>query len=68
MATATEVDLAVPAKADGSIGRCGCCGAPTYWMADFTFEDYGLEGDGIVQTSECSGCGAFIETYVRFDE
>lgn len=34
------------------------------WGCDYSFEDYDLEGEGIVQTSTCSECDGLIETYM----
>jgi hypothetical protein len=31
------------------------------WDADFSFEDFGYEGQGIVQICHCANCGAEIE-------
>ena len=37
------------------------CGAyAVSWDADFDFEDYGLEGDGIIHECHCNNCGARI--------
>ncbi len=38
--------------------HCGC--RAVVWDADFDFEDYGLEGEGIVQECHCINCGAEI--------
>ena len=38
-----------------------CCTRGVIWDADFTFEDFGYEGDGIVQICHCVNCGAEIE-------
>jgi hypothetical protein len=38
------------------------------WGCDFTFEDYGLEGEGLIHELTCSNCGASITYYIRFDE
>ncbi len=49
--------------------QCFHCGHNSvYWQGDFSFEDYGLEGEGIVQVCKCSNCGADIEYYIRLDE
>ena len=31
------------------------------WDSDFTFEDFGYEGEGLVQMCHCTNCGAEIE-------
>lgn len=49
----------------GHIGRCFNCGAPVYWSADFTLEDFGEDGDGLVQLSTCSKCGAEYQMTLR---
>ena len=48
---------------EGKVVRAGCwfCGTEMIWGGDFDFEDYGLEGDGIVANLSCPGCGATAE-------
>ena len=42
--------------------ECFHCGCNTVvWQADFDFEDYCLEGQGIVHVCHCVNCGADIE-------
>ena len=36
------------------------------WQSDFDFEDYGYEGNGIVQNYHCSNCGADVEIRILF--
>lgn len=38
-----------------------CLSNTVSWCGDFDFEDYGYEGEGIVQVCHCSTCGAEIE-------
>lgn len=45
-----------------------CLSKSVVWNADFDFEDYGLEGEGIVHCLTCANCGAEIEYYIRTDE
>ena len=33
------------------------------WQADFDFEDYGIEGNGVIHVCKCMNCGADIEYY-----
>lgn len=42
--------------------HCGTYGV--YWVGDFSFEDYGLEGEGVINVCHCGNCGADIEYYV----
>ena len=46
------------------IYRCFHCGGEVRWDADFDFQDYGLEGDGIIHECHCNDCGAQITYYV----
>ena len=49
--------------------ECFHCGQRSvYWQNDFTFEDYGYEGEGIVHICHCGNCGADIEYYVPYDD
>ena len=42
--------------------ECFHCGArAVIWDADFTFEDCGYEGEGLVHNCHCTNCGAEIE-------
>ena len=44
--------------------ECFHCGhRAVIWDCDFSYEDYGYEGDGIVQECHCTHCGARI-TYM----
>ena len=38
-----------------------CLCRSVVWMSDFDFEDYGYDGEGIVQNLVCQNCGAEIE-------
>lgn len=46
--------------------HCGC--RSVIWDADFDFEDYLLEGQGIVHHCHYTNCGAEIEYYIRIDD
>ena len=49
--------------------ECFHCGArAVIWDADFNFEDYGLEGEGVINHCHCENCGAEIDYYVRMDD
>lgn len=48
--------------------NCWFCGGEMGWGADFDFEDYGLEGDGIVATLTCRECDATAEFYTAIKE
>lgn len=53
----------------GSGYECFHCGqSAVFWRGDFTFEDYGIEGEGLIHVCECGNCGAEIEYYIRDDE
>jgi hypothetical protein len=49
--------------------ECFHCGArAVIWDSDFTFEDYGRDGNGLVQECHCENCGAEITYWISFDE
>lgn len=49
--------------------QCFHCGEEAViWCADFSFEDYGIPGEGIVHVCRCTNCGADIEYYISVDE
>ena len=48
--------------------NCWFCGGEVYWNGDFTFEDYGLEGEGLVANLTCSKCNAYYEGYSAEEE
>ena len=41
-----------------------CLSRSVIWDADFSFEDYGEDGDGIIHECHCCNCGARITYYV----
>lgn len=45
-----------------------CLSRSVIWDNDFTFEDYGEDGDGIVQCLHCENCGARIEYWISLSE
>jgi len=47
---------------------CWFCGAKMIWGGDHSFEDYGIEGDGIVANLSCSKCGATAEFYTKMED
>lgn len=49
--------------------NCFHCGSySVHWDADFDFDDYGYEGEGVVHVCRCGNCGAEIEYRVRIDD
>ena len=48
--------------------KCYHCNTELIWGGDFMFEDYGLEGDGIVSNLSCPDCQAYVEVYSPISE
>lgn len=44
-----------------------CLSRSVVWQCDYSFEDFGYEGDGIVQILHCTNCGAEIEYRIPFE-
>lgn len=56
-------------EAAGSALQCYYCGAFAVGIvADFTFEDFDLQGDGLIYVCRCGNCGSVIEYRIREDE
>ena len=48
--------------------ECFHCGEKAVtWDSDFTFEDFGYEGEGLVHCCHCNNCGARIEYRIPDD-
>jgi len=45
--------------------KCWYCKHELIWGCDFTFEEYGLEEEGIVSTLTCSNCDSYVEVYKK---
>lgn len=45
-----------------------CLNNSLIWQSDYSYEDYGYEGDGIVQILICSNCGAEVEYRIPIKE
>ena len=48
--------------------KCWHCNSEVIWGCDFSFEDFGMDGEGIVTTMQCSNCPASYEIYLPLDE
>ena len=49
--------------------ECFHCGSRgVIWDNDFSFEDFGYDGEGIVHVCHCCNCGAHIEYYISLDD
>ena len=49
--------------------ECFHCGEKSViWDGDFSFEDYGEEGEGIIHECHCENCGARITYRIALGE
>ena len=48
--------------------NCWFCGHEMIWGADFSFEDYGREEDGIVATLSCPNCPTTAEFSLSLED
>mgnify|MGYP003151584481 CR=1 FL=1 len=46
---------------------CWHCGKDLIWGGDHDFEDYGMEGEGIVSNLSCQNCPATVEVYLPIE-
>ena len=48
--------------------NCWHCNSELIWGGDHDFEDYGLEGQGIVSNLSCNKCPTSVEVYYNIEE
>ena len=49
--------------------ECFHCGQRSViWDNDFSFEDFGLEGQGLIHQCHCANCGAEIEYKISYND
>jgi len=48
--------------------KCWHCNEEVIWGGDHDYEDYGMEGEGIVSNLSCSRCSAFYKCYYPIGE
>jgi len=44
--------------------KCWHCNTELIWGGDFDYEDYGIDGDGIVSNLSCPNCNSYVEVYL----
>lgn len=47
--------------------NCYQCGSELIWGGDHSFEDCGLEGEGVVQNFSCPDCPTFVLSHSAVD-
>ena len=47
--------------------KCWHCKSELTWGGDHSFEDYGMEGEGIVSNLSCKNCPVDVEFYYNID-
>lgn len=56
-------------KFDGGYGLCPRCQQSSLiWGGDFTYEDYGMDGEGLVSNYTCPVCGSYLEVFTPYPE
>ena len=50
------------------IMNCWNCGTQMIWGGDHSFEDVGLDGEGIASNFSCPNCSAHADFYVSMGE
>lgn len=61
-------DRLITLKGAKKMYQCFHCGAMAVsWDSDFTFEEMGYDGEGVVNCCHCNNCGAEIEYRVAIE-
>jgi hypothetical protein len=47
---------------------CWHCDSELIWGGDHSYEDFGLDSDGIVSSLSCPKCPTTVEVYYSIDE
>ena len=47
--------------------KCYRCNSSLIWGGDHDYEDYGVEGEGIVTNLSCNECSAYVIVYMPND-
>lgn len=56
-------------KFDGGYGLCPRCQQSSLiWGRDFTYEDCGMNGEGLVTNYSCPVCGSYLEVFTPYPE
>ena len=48
--------------------NCWHCNTELIWGGDHSFEDHGMEGEGIVSNLSCQNCSTFVLVYFDIDK
>ena len=48
--------------------KCWHCKEDLIWGNNHDYEDYGMEGEGIVSNFSCSNCDSFVSVYLPIKE
>ena len=48
--------------------KCWHCSEDLIWGGDHDYQDYDMEGEGIVSNLSCSGCDCFVLVYKPIKE
>jgi len=48
--------------------NCWFCGTKMKWSDDSSFEDYGIDGKGIIAEVYCPSCGATADFYTKIEK
>ena len=43
--------------------NCVRCGTELIWGNDFSYDDYGCDGEGIISNYSCPECEVYVEVY-----
>lgn len=48
--------------------KCVNCGCKMVWQNDYDFNDYGINGEGIIKVFSCGECDTLSENFIPLKE
>ena len=68
MSKRTSMERAADAEDPNYGMNCWHCSTELIWGGDHDYEDYGLDGEGIVSNLSCPNCHSFVLVHMPMED